>query len=289
MKANVRTITALIFLFGAVAAAAVPKDAREVTCDGKKNILVLVAIGQTTLIVLPENELVRATFGGNDEWIIGDIHDKKLVNQAPPEPKRQLPVVPKAKAIKTVLTVTGNGGTDCSFYLTETSGDWDSRINIMGKGPQGSTSLAEIEWVPAAEDRVCKTQLALSQKRTDTEIDKAQREAREQIDNFRASYPKTVKHDYVWDRERGDKLGLRAIWHDKHFVYIQQDPAFRKGTVSELRDGKYAVANAPVDPEIKDGDLRMYIIIDRVIEQGEFAIGTGKNDKIEFKRGRTGS
>ena len=194
-------------------------------------------LGQATLIELPEQEKVATVFVGNDEdWV---FNGGKVAS-------RYVSVKPKAAAANatTNMHIISDHGNEYTLQLREVSRDedshFDSNVRLAAGDKAAQNKMSEMPaFVPAAEVDGLKKQVAEAQAK-EAEEKKTSLTAGEQ---YRAKYPTTMHFDFTWDKEKGAKLGVKQIWRDDRFTYIQgnfeETPA-----LYELKDGKGSLINA---------------------------------------------
>lgn len=250
-----------------------PRQAREVRCDDKVNIPISVNINTSTVITMPEGEYIFKAFGGDDsDWIIGD---KKKVGDGGSSamPTRFLPIKPKVKGAHTVITLVGNGGTNCAFDAIEGGPAYDTRIFIEGSGEDGSTPFEKVNWIPANEAKGYKLQEEQADKRADEAVKKAQEEVTKQVDAYKVQYPATLRFPYVIDQGCAARLNVEQIWHDDRFTYIRarnQDAP----VVFGKDEGKPSLIQSSLDRDL--------YVTNKILTDGYFLIGKDKKNKCEF-------
>ena len=193
-------------------------------------------LGQATLIELPEQEKVTTVFVGNSEdWV---FDGGKVAS-------RYVSVKPKTSAVNatTNMHIISDHGNEYTLQLREVSSDtddhFDSNILLSAGDKDAQQKMAELpQFVPATEVNGLKKQVAEAEAAKVAES-KAAVDADER---YRAKYPGTLHFDYAWDQAKGSKLGIRQIWRDDRFTYIQgtfeETPA-----LYELKDGKGSLIN----------------------------------------------
>ena len=228
--------------------------------------IIRAALGQATLIELPEQEKVATVFVGNDEdWV---FNGGKVAS-------RYVSVKPKAAAVNaaTNMHIISDHGNEYTLELREVTGDpdvhFDSNI-LLAAGDQAAVDkMSELpKFVPAADVEGLKKQVAEAEAKEAAER-KASVVADEQ---YRTKYPTTMHFDYTWNREKGDKLGVKQIWRDDKFTYIQgtfeETPA-----LYELKDGKGSLINV----DFANG---LYTV-PKSLQNGYLTIGKAR---VDFRR-----
>jgi type IV secretion system protein VirB9 len=250
-----------------------PGDPLPVTMGQRKPVKVRVARNQATLIRLPENQRVMNVYGGDKgEGGVWSVDAGKV-------PTRFLAVKPKEVGIHTTLHVISNSGQEISLFLQEVTGidsQFDAEVDADEPGGASST-VSEVKWVPADEVQSCKAH-------ADTlkmDIADAQKKAQERADaavaEYQANYPKKMFFGYEWDQSKAEKLGFDMAWSDDRFTYFKGSKVLALYEINE--DGKpsliqYSYANG------------LYTV-PKILNDGYFAIGTKKENKLTFHRSKS--
>lgn len=228
------------------------------------------SLNQSTLLELPAEEKVATVFGGNtDDWIFNAGHVAS----------RFMSVKPKAAAAKssTNVHIISDHGNEYTLELLEVSGDpapsFDSTVFLVPADKEAQKRAAEAPvFVPAAE--VMEKEARLEKQVADAEANaaagrKADQDAQEK---YRSAYPSNLHFDYRWDRTKARMLGVKQIWDDGKFTYIQgrfEEPP----VVYELKDNKGSLINF----DFANG---LYTV-PKLLQDGYVAIGKAK---VEFHR-----
>ncbi len=251
-----------------------PGEPLTVTMGQRTPFKVRVARGQATLIRLPDGQRVMNVYGADKgEGGVWSVDAGKV-------PTRFLAVKPKEIGIHTTLHVVSNSGQEISFFVQEVTGTdahFDSEVEATESGAGGSSSAADVKWVPADEVTVCK-------QRTDSmkvDVAEAQKKAHEAAEaallDYQTSYPKKMFFGYEWDRRKAEKLGFEAIWADDRFTYIKAKNVLALYEISQ--DGKPSL----IQYAYADGFYR----VEKVLYDGYFAIGPKKGNKLTFHRSKS--
>lgn len=202
--------------------------------DTEQPPVILTGQLQATLIVLPPEEKVATVFGGDTvNWVFDGGHVAS----------RFISVKPKTAGSTTDLHIVSDHGNEYTLQLREVSGDadprFDSKVMITPGDQAGKDKLAAMPvFVPAAELDKAKADAAAAKAAQAAELKAEAAKAEE----YRSSYPGTLHFDYTWDRKKGDELGLKQVWHDDKFTYVQgqfqETPA-----LYEMKDGKPSLIN----------------------------------------------
>ena len=219
---------------------------------------------QSTLIELPAEEKVATVFGGDTvDWVFDGGHVAS----------RYISVKPKAAHTSTDIHIVSDHGNQYTLQLREISGDadphFDSTVLVTPADAAGKNKLNGLPvFVPASEVAALQGEIAAAKTAEAAEL-KASTTAAEQ---YRSSYPGTLRFDFTWDQGKGRALGLQEVWHDDRFTYLrgqfQETPA-----LYELKDGKPSLINF-------DFSNGLYTI-PKEVSHGYLAIG---KKKVEFDR-----
>lgn len=223
------------------------------------------ALLQSTLLVLPEQEKVATVFGGDTAgWIFDGGHI----------PSRFISIKPKVASSSTDIHIVSDHGNEYTLQLREITGNgdphFDSKVFLQPGDQRGKQKLIQLPvFVPASE-----MQEKISHFQKEAELARAaaaeeQKRAQRNAEQYRTSYPSKLHFDYVWNREKADKLGLQEIWRDDKFTYLrghfQEPPA-----LYELKDGKGSLINFEFSNEL--------YTVPKVLDQGYLAIGKRRLD-----------
>jgi len=233
--------------------------------------VVRTSLNESTLLELPPEEKVATVFGGNtDDWIFNAGHVAS----------RFISVKPKAAAAKssTNVHIISDHGNDYTLELQEVSGDpsasFDSTVFLVAADKEAQTKIAEAPvFIPAAEANEKQQRLeqeVLAARAAASAEEKAALDAQEK---YRSAYPSTLRFDYTWDQSKARPLGVKQIWDDGKFTYIQgkfEEPP----VVYELKDKKGSLINF----DFANG---LYTV-PKLLQDGYVAIGKAK---VEFHRG----
>jgi type IV secretory pathway VirB9-like protein len=224
--------------------------------------IIRTSLNESTLLELPADEMVATVFGGNtDDWIFNAGHVAS----------RFISVKPKAAAAKssTNVHIISDHGVDYTLELQEVSGDpnatFDSTVFLVATDTEAQKKIAEPPvFVPAAEVKE-------KEDRLERELADAQA-ALDAQEKYESTYPSNLHFDYSWDQTKARALGVRQIWDDGKFTYIQgkfEEPP----VVYELKDKKGSLINF----DFANG---LYTI-PKLLENGYVAIG---KSRVEFHR-----
>ena len=231
--------------------------------------IIRTSLNESTLLELPAEEKVATVFGGNtDDWIFNAGHVAS----------RFISVKPKASAAKstTDVHIISDHGNDYTLELQEVSGDaagFDTTVFLAPADKEAKEKIAEAPvFVPASDVKEKEERLEreiADAHAKETEERKAAQDAQEK---YASTYPSHLHFDYSWDQGKARSLGVRQIWDDGKFTYIQgsfEEPP----VVYELKDKKGSLINF----DFADG---LYTI-PKLLQNGYVAIGKAK---VEFHR-----
>jgi type IV secretory pathway VirB9-like protein len=227
-------------------------------------------LNESTLLELPAEEKVATIFGGNtDDWIFNAGHVAS----------RFISVKPKAAAAKssTNVHIISDHGNDYTLELKEVSADqasgFDSTVFLMQADKDAQKKMAEAPlFVPAAEVQEKEDQLEREVAQAKAAEAAEKKTAESAQEKYQSTYPSALNFDYSWDHSKAKALGVRQIWDDGKFTYIQgkfEEPP----VVYELKDKKGSLINF----QFEDG---LYTV-PKLLENGYVAIG---KSKVEFHR-----
>jgi type IV secretory pathway VirB9-like protein len=228
------------------------------------------SLNESTLLELPAEEKVATIFGGNtDDWLINAGHVAS----------RFVSVKPKAAAAKstTNLHIISDHGNDYTLELREVSADqaggFDSTVFLVPTDKDAEKKMADAPvFVPAAEvkEKEDRLEKEVAQAKAAAAADRKTAEIAQE--KYQSTYPSNLHFDYSWDQSKAKALGVRQIWDDGKFTYIQgkfEEPP----VVYELKDKKGSLINF----QFENG---LYTV-PKLLQNGYVAIGKAK---VEFHR-----
>lgn len=209
----------------------------------------------TTLLVLPKTEqILDFTCGDKEFWVINGTQNLAYLK-------------PAKLGVSTNLNLITASGNIYSFVLTEVSekANLQPDFKLFVELKEGQMLSA----VSGAPRYVSSENLEDYRRQIDAlkdEIRKLKESAQTTIDNGIATFLSNVRFPYHF--EAGKKpFGVRAIYHDEKFTYIQARPE-ETPVVYELKDGKPNQVNV----QYKDG----VYIVQKILDEGYLAIGKKK-------------
>ena len=228
------------------------------------------SLNESTLLELPAEEKVATVFGGNtDDWIFNAGHVAS----------RFISVKPKAAAAKSTTNVhiISDHGNDYTLELQEVSGDpnasFDSTVFLVPADKEAQKKIAEAPvFVPVAEVKEKQDRLEKELAEAQAKASADHKTAQDAQEKYASTYPSNLHFDYSWDQSKAKALGVRQIWDDGKFTYIQgkfEEPP----VVYELKDKKGSIINF----DFANG---LYTV-PKLLQNGYVAIG---KSKVEFHR-----
>ena len=230
------------------------------------------SLNESTLLELPAEEKVATIFGGNtDDWIFNAGHVAS----------RFISVKPKATAAKssTNVHIISDHGNEYTLELREVSaegGGFDSTVFLEQTDKEAQKKMADAPvFVPVAEvkEKEDRLEREVAEAKAAAAADKKTAEVAQE--KYQSTYPSNLNFDYSWDRSKAKALGVRQIWDDGKFTYIQgkfEEPP----VVYELKDKKGSLINF-------DFSNGLYTV-PKLLQNGYVAIG---KSKVEFHRQET--
>ena len=240
--------------------------ARSVQYGETDIIAVHAKIRFSTLIVLPANEeILDATTGDKEFWIINGAHNLCYLHPAQP-------------GIRSNLNLITSAGHVYSFLLTEISNDASAEpdLKIFVERKEESTingSAAVPALARASEVQAYKTAIDTARAESAQAIQAAEQRAQKEISQYREQYSGKLEFDYAYNsKATRAPFSVTAIYHDDKFTYIKC-AAQEKPTIYELKDGKPNLINF----ELTNG----VYVIPKIVDQGYLALG---KKKLSFER-----
>lgn len=202
--------------------------ARNVIYRDNDIVPVSVAVRYTTLIRLPPGEKVLVSMCGDQgaNWAVEKAENYVVIT----------PYKVGAETNVNVITETGHPYT---FLLKEVGahGNPDLKVFISlsdakGLESNGKPMFVSVDAIEAYKREADIAKATLAMERADQQLKLVQQKA-----TARSEAEADIKHDYVYDHKEAEKLGIKAIWHDKQFTHVeataQETPA-----LYEVLDGK---------------------------------------------------
>jgi len=225
----------------------------------------------STLIVLPANEeILDATTGDREFWIINGSHNLCYLHPAQP-------------GIRSNLNLITSAGHVYSFLLSEISNDPkaepDLKIFVERKEESTVSSITALPALARASDiQAYKAAADAAKAESSDAVAAAKAQTQKAIEEYRQEYVGKLEFDYRYsEREARTSFGVAAIYHDDRFTYIKCS-AQEKPTFYEIKDGKPNLVNF----ELSSG----VYVIPIVVEHGYLVLG---QKKLSFNRAMHGA
>ncbi len=218
-------------------------------------------IRYSTLIVLPPNEeILDATTGDKEFWIINGAHNLCYLH-------------PAHQGIHSNLNLITSNGHVYSFQLNEISNEPnaepDLKIFVQRKEESTINGGALVQPLArASEVQAYKSAIDAARSDAAQAIHAAEEHAQKEINQYREQYAGKLQFDYVFDAKANrPPFSVAAIYHDDKFTYIKC-AAQEKPTIYELKDGK---------PNLVNFDLANGVyVIPKILDHGYLALGKKK-------------
>jgi type IV secretion system protein VirB9 len=220
----------------------------------------------STLIVLPANEeILDATTGDKEFWIINGAHNLCYLHPARP-------------GIRSNLNLITASGHVYSFVLAEISNEHavepDLKVFVERKEEStinGSAGIAPL--ARASEVQAYKNAVDAARSDAEQTVHAAEERAQKEISEYREQYPGKLEFDYSYTSKGARApFSVSAIYHDEKFTYIKSS-AQEKPTIYEVKDGKPNLINF----ELSNG----VYVIPKIVNQGYLALG---KRRLSFER-----
>lgn len=264
-----KTYTLALFLAGvALGATKAPiVDAPRTVVVGERSVVdVFVATGYETLLVLPEQEKIRQSFGGDsDNW---QVTSGKA-------PGRFISIKMKSlDAQQTTVNVISDHDKSYTFRLVRSAEHCDSKVFVDPDSQLAKELSQPPAFVPAADAERVKAEAEKARAAAAEEIKITKQKADLDAELYRAAYPRKLNFNYHWDTEAAAKrMGIQQIWNDGKFTYIRIDTQ-EAPAIYETKDGKPSLVRASLDKGL--------YTIERVLDAGYLA--RGKKEHAAFQR-----
>jgi type IV secretory pathway VirB9-like protein len=261
-------VFALLFAFARMTlglqAAGADSGARTVEYAETDIILIHAKVRFSTLIVLPANEeILDATTGDRDFWIINGTHNLCYLH-------------PAQQGIRSNLNLITSAGHVYSFLLTEVSKDPnvapDLKIFVERKG-ESSIGAAAPPLARASDLQAYKTAVDAARTEATQAVQAAEERAQKEISRFREQYAPKLQFDYSYDAKASmPPFSITAIYHDEKFTYFKSN-AREKPAIYEIKDDKPNLINF----DLSDG----VYIVPKILDNGYLALG---KKRVSFER-----
>ncbi len=268
MKKTLSNLTRFLVLAACLGPA--PGNARQVEVGPHEVTEVRARVRFATAVILPEGERIL-------DWVCGDAEYWSVQGAA-----NLAFVKPAAAGISTNVTlVTDRGNVYTLLFreLADEPGEPDLRLFLRpaGSAEAATPVLDPVRFEPRGTAARLEEEASEAREETRRAREQALLDIETETERFRASYPATLRFDYVLDRPvNSSPFNVAAMWRDGRFTYIRADPE-ETPALYEQRDGKPSL----VPYDFADG---LYVTR-RVVADGWLQIG---NRKLRFRRIRQG-
>ncbi len=260
--AGMFALLAASFLYGAEP----NTTARTVVYNPNEVVPILVEIRYATLLEFPQSENIV-------QYFCGDCGDTGTPGYVTIDWQANTISIKAAKVGEStnlnVLTVSGRS---YSFLVKEVSQDAAAHfdLKVFVKVPDLDKKETEHpKYIPASavaakEERIQSLEAQLKEVSSHT---------RQTVEQAAVETISTIKHPYEWDRKKGAELGLKSIYTDGKFTYVEVDTQSLPA-LSELIGGKEAT--------LQYSNAHGLYTINKVLDAG--VLRSGKI-RVEFKKG----
>ena len=242
-------LSVLVLLASTTAAHA--QVTREIPYTSRSVVHLNAKLRFTTLIILPESELILDYVCGDKEfWIVSGAQNLAYVKPA------------KAGATTNLNLVTATGHV-YSFLLTEGTGEADLKVYVLPDDAMTATGESAKRFYTAAEVDAIRQTAETVRKEAQAAKDGATKSADDRVNAFKASYPTHLDFAYRYTAH-AKPFFIEAIYTDGAFTYIKAD-ATELPALYEVRDDKPNLVNF----QVEHGTY----IVPKVLDKGYLAIG----------------
>lgn len=248
------------FLAASLFAAEPNPNARTIVYNANEITTIPVLIRYATLIQFPEGENVVQIYCGDNEYMPIDYQDNVISIKA-------------AKAGEsTNVNVLATSGRTYPFLVKEVSQDPAAKadLKVLVKVPElDRKETAHQKYILATEG----TQKDERIQSLEAQLKEVSSRTRQTVEQATVDTLSTIKHPYVWDQKKGEEIGLKSIWTDGKFTYVEVETQ-KLPSLSELVGGKEAA--------LQYTNAQGVYRVDRVLGAG--VLRSGKL-RVEFKKG----
>lgn len=228
-------------------------------------------IRYTTLIELPKKEsIIEVTCGDKEYWPVNWTGNMAYIKPAKQGASTDIDLITASGNVYSFLVSEISEKPDAHADLKVFVQQADGSAVVAMKGKPRFVSAEAVEGYKRASEE------AKQDLRAERIADRKQLAKEEQ--EFRATYPKTIRHDYEYAVGKKNPFHVMAIYHDDRFTYIEARPQ-EAPSVYEIKDGKPSLVQYRFDE--KSG---LYII-PKILDDGYLRIG---KSKLRFHRETNG-
>ena len=152
---------------------------------------------------------------------------------------------------------------DYTLELKEVSADqaggFDSTVFLVQADKDAQKKMADAPvFVPAAQVKEKEERLEREVAEAHAAAAAEKKTAEIAQEKYQSTYPSNLNFDYSWDRSKARALGVRQIWDDGKFTYIQgkfeeppvvYEPEGQEGLSHQLRFRKWPLHRSEAPPE----------------------------------------
>ncbi len=206
-------------------------DARRVEAGPDDVIEARARLRFATAVVLPADETIL-------DWVCGDADYWSVQGAA-----NLAFVKPTAEGIRTNVTLVTDKGNVYTLHFREmgdAAGDPDLKLFLSPRASPGErrAGLKPLRIEPSGAAAEHERRAEKARERALEAEKRALRAIETGIEEFRASYPGTLRFDYELERRASAApFGVQAMWRDERFTYIRAVPE-EAPALYESRDGK---------------------------------------------------
>ena len=249
----------------------VPLNPHDAVCPSDGILTVSTALGQTTEIDAPPGQYLFDVKGGDaNSWDIAVASDASAK-----EPPRSLGVTPKVKGAATMIYLTTNTLQQCVIRFQEASRPFETLLRFQRADGKKETLLPEYKWVPAYQAQEYQKQAEQDRKDKEAALAGVGKKVQEGIEAYQARAPYEIKHPYVYDEAKAERLGIHGIYWIGHMTVIEgRFPS--APNVTEEFEGK----PKQIDFTLHDG---VYLMDTHVTNPFMIAGGLKKEHRLEVR------
>lgn len=263
-KTHARRLLALA-AFGSLVFAGEPSlQSRVVQVEKQDCVPVYAAYNFSTAIVLPAGEEVRQIAAGESSfWSIDNFGTAVAV-----KPKLAVKLAKKQIAPTNINIFAASGNAYC-VVVSEVSGtdqSADLKVLLEQKNPDALANIESPKWVRSDYAEELKKALAL-----------AKQEASQAKHTGGIAELEDLHFDYRLKGKEAEAFGLRAVFHDRRFTYIEAHSQNAPVLYEIGSDGKAIV----IQYELQNG---LYVV-QHIMDHGQLKAGKKKVDFERIKEG----
>ncbi len=204
--------------------------ARTVSTGSDEVVEVRARVRFATTVILPPDESIL-------DWVCGDAEYWSVQGAA-----NLAFIKPTADGIETNLTLVTDKGNVYALRLREVGTGPESpdlRLFIRAEADDADGGRLEpARFEAAGASQACRAEADEAMRSADEARERSVAAARDRAEQFRASYPRSMRFDYRLETGASNvPFRVAAMWRDDRFTYIRADPE-EAAALYEARDGK---------------------------------------------------